>query len=482
MKGYSDRKTQEIRDKLEDFGQSEVLRYWGELNEQEKDKLIQQVLTLDFDECQKAWEDITSPSPSPKNLSVPNNVFNEKKTPLKTNEYRELGESLISSSKVAAFTVAGGQGTRLGHSGPKGTFVSGPVSHNTLFRQFAENLTYFSNKFSILPFWFIMTSPANHSQTVDYFKKSNYFGYSEKNIKIFSQDTIPVFDENGNFLLEQKHKIATSPNGHGGSLKALAQSGSLELMKNEGIDYISYFQVDNPLVYCLDPTFIGLHANEEAEMSSKAVRKTEPNEKVGLFVVEGENSEVLEYSDAPESTLNARNPNGTLKFGLGNIAIHMFSRKFVDQLSGVKSSFNFRLPFHAARKKVSAVNRKGIIETPDKPNAIKAEMFVFDALPLAKNSQILEISRNQEFAPIKNAHGSDSIKSSVELQLERAKDWIQDEGEIAEPINNLEISPLYAPTKAYFREERQKNTPYTLHKTKKGTLLLPKHNFTYKDD
>lgn len=474
MKSFSDRKIQEIKSKLEDIGQSEVLRYWGELNQQERDELIHQVLTIDFDECQKAWKDITSPSSSPQNLSVPNNVFTEKNNLLKTNEYKELGEALISASKVAAFTVAGGQGTRLGHDGPKGTFISGPISQNTLFRQFAENLTFFSNKFSTVPFWFIMTSPENHRQTVDYFKKSNYFGFSEKNIKIFSQDTIPVFDENGKFLLEQKYKIATSPNGHGGSLKALAQSGSLELMKNEGIDYISYFQVDNPLVYCLDPTFIGLHSNEGAEMSSKAVQKTDPNEKVGLFVGEGENSLVIEYSDAPESALTARNPNGTLKFGLGNIAIHMFSRKFVDQLSGVKSDFNFRLPFHAARKKVSAVNRKGLRETPEKPNAIKAEMFVFDALPLAKNSQILEISRNEEFAPIKNAHGADSIESSMELQFKRSQNWIQDGGELAESMNNLEVSPLYAPTKAYFREERLKNTSYTLHKTKEGTLLLPK--------
>jgi hypothetical protein len=53
---------------------------------------------------------------------------------------KRAGEEALRAGRVAAFTVAGGQGTRLGYDGPKGTFPVSPVLGKTLFQVFAEKL------------------------------------------------------------------------------------------------------------------------------------------------------------------------------------------------------------------------------------------------------------------------------------------------------------------------------------------------------
>ena len=460
-----------VREKFESFGQEDIFRFWETLSGSEKDHLINQLISIDLGECSRALDDIARPMNANGQISPPSGVIKRDQSGADMADYNQLGEELLSQGKVAAFTVAGGQGSRLGHDGPKGTFACGPITGNTLFQHFAESLIFYSKKFSISPLWLVMTSPSNHSQTCEYFKKSNFFGLPKNRVKIFSQGTLPVFNEKGKFILESKFKIATSPNGHGGSLQALEVSGCLELMKEEGVDFLSYFQVDNPLVYCLDPTFIGLHASQNADMSSKAVSKENAEEKVGIFIEESERLRVLEYSDLPNNLINAKDKNGFLKFDLGNIAIHMFSRDFIEKLTRALPQSK-RLPYHAAHKKVPYIDEKGRLRAPNQPNGIKAEMFVFDALPLAQNNQILKVSRSEEFAPIKNAFGADSIKSSIKLQLARSQVW---QGAVGGTRlkGDVEISPLYAPTQAYFIEEYTRGTSFNLKKTNKGTLWRP---------
>jgi UDP-N-acetylglucosamine/UDP-N-acetylgalactosamine diphosphorylase len=364
----------------------------------------------------------------------------------KYDEAKELGKKLISSGRVAAFVVAGGQGTRLGFDGPKGDFHISPVKNKTLFQIFAEIIVAASAKYQAVCPWYIMTSPLNHEQTRNIFRSNNYYGLNEKDVFIFQQGTLPNFDFDGKILLAEKDRIACSPDGHGGSLKALYTSGAIEDMKRRSVELISYFQIDNPLINIFDPLFIGLHALEEAEMSSKALIKTGPNEKVGNFCLVDGKVTVIEYSDFPDSEAERRNPDGSLVFELGSIAIHIISTNFVEKLNAE----GFALPLHRAVKRIPHINRHGNPDELVEPNGVKLESFVFDALPLASKSIILQTVRSEEFAPVKNAAGIDSAETAKEMMVARSADWLESAGVVVprKPDGSvdatIEIAPGFA--------------------------------------
>jgi UDP-N-acetylglucosamine/UDP-N-acetylgalactosamine diphosphorylase len=387
----------------------------------------------------------------------------------------ESGEEMLAKGKVAAFTVAGGQGTRLGHNGPKGTFPCTPIKKHSLFQHFAENLSFFTKRFGKCPRWFIMTSQENHTQTRKYFEKNQFFGLDKNRVTFFQQGMMPAFSMDGKILLQEKNQLVMSPNGHGGSLKALVESGSIGLMEEEEIDCISYFQVDNPMVYCMDPTFIGLHKASGSEMSSKAVKKLSSEERVGTFVQIGESLQVMEYSDIPQQISREKQKNGSLRFGLGSIAIHMLERNFVNRVAGSEKTKSQGLKYHGAHKKVCCLDNRGLTSSSlKKPNAIKAETFVFDALPLARDPLLVEINREEEFGPIKNPSGSDSRSSSEKLQISRNQRWLKVLG-VPEKLNKVEISPLFAPTLPYFLEQTSK-FPLDLKKLSKESALIELQN------
>ena len=252
-----------------EIGQDQIFRFWKDLNQAERQNLIKQLQLIDINECITAWEDINAPKSKVKNIEPPKTVSCTTQDPSQKKQFFDKGELILGQNKVAAFTVAGGQGTRLGYNGPKGSLPCTPLRGASLFQLFAENIKFFEKRFGHSIWWFIMTSEENHEQTLNFFKKNRNFGLSKKNILCIKQGMMPVFDLNGKILLSEKNKISMSPNGHGGSFKALLDSGALKIMEDKGIEYLSYFQVDNPLVYCLDPTFIGMHSWNKAEMSSK---------------------------------------------------------------------------------------------------------------------------------------------------------------------------------------------------------------------
>ncbi len=291
-----------------------------------------------------------------------------------------------------------------------------------------------------------MTSPLNHNDTAEIFQKNDYFGLDSDNVFLFQQGTLPNFGFDGRILLAEKGRIATSPDGHGGSLKALYESGAVHDMRKRGIEYISYWQVDNPLINIFDPLFIGLHALDGAEMSSKTITKTGPFEKVGNFCVADGKLTVIEYSDLPDALAEKQNPDGSLVFALGSIAIHIISTAFVEKLNAK----GFSLPIHRAVKKIPYIDSEGNRVEPDEPNGVKFETFVFDALPLAANSIILETIRKEEFAPTKNATGIDSVETTKQMMINRAADWLESAG-VAIPKKTdgspdciLEIAPNFA--------------------------------------
>ncbi len=366
------------------------------------------------------------------------------------------GAAALRQGRVAAFTVAGGQGTRLGYPGPKGTFPVTPIKQKTLFQLFAEKIKAAGLRAGRPLHWFIMTSHANHEETEGFFGANKYFGLEASRVHFFRQGRMPAVDFNGKLLLETPATLALSPDGHGGSLRALHRSGALDLMQAEGIDTISYFQVDNPIVRCLDAAFIGFHLSARSEMSSKMVRKAYAEEKVGHFCQQAGKVVVVEYSDMPPAMQREQQADGSLRFGAGSIAIHLIDREFARRMAS--GGPGVALPFHRADKKIATIDEGGQPLQPSKANGVKFELFVFDALPFARNSIVIETARADDFSPVKNAEGLDSPQSSRDDQLRQYARWLQSAGVVVAtdstglPQLSFEISPLFGDDAASFAE------------------------------
>jgi UDP-N-acetylglucosamine/UDP-N-acetylgalactosamine diphosphorylase len=365
---------------------------------------------------------------------------------------RHTGEALIRAGKVACFTVAGGQGSRLGYEGPKGCFPTSCVTNKPLFQIFAESIAGVQNRAGVVIPWYIMTSPLNHDATVAFFAQHRHFGLEPGAVRFFPQGVMPSFDKStARMLLAEPGVLATNPDGHGGAFRALRVSGALEDMQRRGVEHLSYFQVDNPHARPVDPVFLGLHAsspNSSGQFSSKMVAKAAWDEKVGVFCKADGRTQVIEYSDLPVDLAKQTDDAGRLRFIAGSIAIHAIGVEFIERVSGDP---DFALPFHRAIKKVPYFDpQTGRHVEPTEPNGIKLERFVFDGIPMADKSIVVETDRVEEFAPVKNATGTDSIVSSKQLQTERAARWLAACG-VAVPRRAdgtvdavIEISPLTA--------------------------------------
>jgi UDP-N-acetylglucosamine/UDP-N-acetylgalactosamine diphosphorylase len=443
---------QAIRRDVAQAGQDHVLRFWNDLPEEGRRRLLEQLAEIDFEELshlvdqhvthRRAAELPTDLEPAPF-IALPTSDADRRRR----REMKAVGEDLISRGKVAPFIVAGGQGTRLGFEGPKGAFPVGPVSGRTLFEIFAESILAARRAFGVPVPWYIMTSRANDMATRDFFDAHNYFDLPRGDVKFFTQGMMPAVDLEGKLILAARDQLVWSPDGHGGSIRALARSGMLADMAARGIEHISYIQVDNPLVPPLDPVFLGCHAAAASDMSSKMIRKREPKEKLGVFCLAGGRLQVIEYSDLPDAQAEAKDAGGRLRFEAGSPAIHVLSRSFVERLS---AGGRFSLPFHRAEKKIPCIDPSGRPVTPTKPNGVKFEMFVFDALPLAANPVVLEIDRSREFSPVKNAEGTDSPATAHADMIRLAASWLEEAGvqvpraDDGQPTHAVEISPLAA--------------------------------------
>jgi UDP-N-acetylglucosamine/UDP-N-acetylgalactosamine diphosphorylase len=419
--------------RLNAIGQSHVFRFWAELTPDQQQDFANQLESLDWNLIKRLAETVVK---HPHKFELKGKVEpapyyeNKPSDPAKQEKLKDAmsrGESLLRDGKIAAFVVAGGQGTRLGWHGPKGTFPATPVKKKTLFQCFAEFLLAIGQRYGRPVPFYIMTSPQNDAPTRDFWKQHNFFGMKPQDVMFFPQDEMPAMDFDGKVLLEAKDSLALSPNGHGGSLMALWKSGAIADMKKRGITQISYFQVDNPIVRCVDPLFLGLHDLDDAQMSSKMLPKVAPKEKLGNFALIDGKMTVIEYSDLPDELAEQRLPNGDLRFRSGSIALHAIRVDFVEDLNTHHEGF--RLPFHRAEKKIPCIDPEtGAPINPDKPNGVKLETFVFDALPLTDKSIIYETDRLDEFAPIKNAEGVDSAQSSQEITTERNAQWLEKAG------------------------------------------------------
>lgn len=421
--------------------QDHVFEYWDELDDREKRSLLEDLSSVDISQLSVLFS--TASDESQKKYSYTPAEYmpfpHTEEARARCHEARSRGEQHVRNGKVAAFLVAGGQGTRLGFDGPKGAYPVGPVSGKSLFQIHGEKIRAYSKKYNTVIPWLIMTSVANHDETVEFFTTHKFFGLRKEHVYIFPQNMIPSLDFAGKLILKNRCSLFKNPDGHGGSLTALRTSGMITELERRGIETVSYFQVDNPLVKIIDPVFIGFHVMEESEISSKGMMKTGPKEKVGVFVHRSDGKTgILEYSDMTEEMQNARGPEGNLLYCMGNPAIHLFSLKFIDTIT---SGGALALPYHVAKKKIEALRSGGYAEI----RGYKFEKFVFDAIPIARKTILLETLREEEFAPVKNKSGEDSVETARDLMNRLSFRWLAMQGiPVSEKTKVIEISPLRA--------------------------------------
>lgn len=434
------------------YGQDHVFAFWNRLTDAEKDRLASQVASVDFELVRDLHRKLVTqkapPALDPKKLE-PSPVINlpqsgEEK--VREEEARRVGEEALRKGRVGCFLVAGGQGTRLGLSGPKGCYDVGPVRKRTLYQLHAEKIMALRKRYEAALPWVIMTSDATDSATRSFFEEMFFFGLGEDTVRFCKQASLPAIDFDGRVMMESRSSLTMSPNGHGGSIKAIHDSGCLAWLREQGIDTLSYFQVDNVLVRIGDPVFIGYHLQAGAEMSSKVCRKRDWREKVGVIGYVDSKLSVIEYSDLPDELAQQTLPDGSLKWWAGSIAIHVLDVGFLEGLN----AGGFKLPYHKAEKAIPCIGVDGNpvkLKTGTK-NGVKFETFIFDALPMAKASATVETDRRLDFAPIKNATGEDSPQSARRMLTDLWARWLEQAGltvprkDDGSPDCQIDISPL----------------------------------------
>ena len=399
---------EEIRHKLKKYGQEHVLNFYDNLEENKQKILLEQIEGIDFELINSLYDKTKNSNPNEDVEIEPIEFIDKYKLNADYKYYEEIGKKAIKEGKLATVTMAGGQGTRLGHNGPKGTFDIGLDSHKSLFELLCDYLKEESKKYNVQIPWFIMTSKENNNETVEFFKKNKYFGY-EKNIHFFIQGQLPMIDTEGKILIGEDGLIKEAADGHGGVYESLLKSGMTQNMKELGVEWVFIGGVDNCLVKMVDPVLMGIAIDKNVTGAGKSVVKANPHEKVGAFCKKNGKPSVVEYSEITNEMAEATDKNGELLYGESHILCNLFS------ISAIERMGKEPLPYHSAFKKATYIDKDGNKIVPDSPNAYKFEAFLFDAFGEMDDMAILRVKREEEFAPVKNAIGVDSPETARKL-------------------------------------------------------------------
>jgi len=423
--------------------QAHLLRFWEHLDEPARQALLAQIAGLDFvsiERMQAMLRDKTA-------AAVGGEICPPRVDELDAvSRLRAVtrGEEELRAGKVGAILVAGGQGSRLGFDGPKGAFPIGPVTDAILFYFHARKVLALSRRYGKPVPFYIMVSDANHAATRACFKQHKWFGLRPEDVCFFEQGMWPALDAEGRIILDAPGHIFQSPDGHGGTLSALADKGCLVDMEKRGLTTLFYFQVDNPLVEIADPAFIGLHLERRADISVKLCAKRDPDEGLGVVVERKGHYEMVEYTELTPEQKHQRTANGDLYFKYGSVAIHVFSLEFL------KREVSKPMPLHVAHKKIPVCGDDGVVVTPKTPNGYKFEKFIFDVLPDAASVVNLAFDRAEEFSPVKNAAGADSPATTRRDLVAKWARWLDAAGVVVPrgpdgtPVMAIEIDPCFA--------------------------------------
>jgi UDP-N-acetylglucosamine/UDP-N-acetylgalactosamine diphosphorylase len=430
-----------VEEKLAAHGQEHLLAGLDDLAPDERDRFLERLAQIDWVELQWPAE-----PPAPQDVR-PTPVVTLDERARRRDELTAAGEDAYRRGAVAALVVAGGQGTRLGFDGPKGLFPLGPHSRKSIYQLQAEKVASVSRRVGRDVPLLVMTSPMTDLRTREFFRAHDDFGLAEGQLSFFAQGTVPSLDRAGRALLAEPGVLLENPDGHGGAFTALVESGELAGLREGGVEQIVYLQVDNVLAPVDDPVLVGLALLEDADVVTKVLEKTDPDERVGHLVTEGgARDRVVEYTELTAEQTRARTPDGELIYRWGSPAMHAWSVDFLSRLA----ARGYRLPLHRSAKPLRAWF-DGAVRDVD---GWKFERFVFDLIPEAERSVGLEIDRAAEFAPVKNAAGDDSPATAVQLAHRNFVDWLRAAGVRVEllPGELIEVSPLLAATRSQFLE------------------------------
>lgn len=403
-------KLKKVEEILKKYGQEHLLSAYTELDNNKKEILLNQILEIDFEQMKKLYDSTQKPIEMGEAKIEPISYKDKYKMPKEEYEkYREIGEEEIKAGKLAAVTMAGGQGTRLGHSGPKGTYMLGVEPDKSLFQILCESLKVANEKYKVVVPWYLMTSIENNKETIDFFEKNNYFGYPKEKVKFFIQGELPMVGTDGKILLTEEGLVKEAADGHGGIFEAMFKENVIKDMKEKNIEWIFIGGVDNVLVKMVDPILIGLAKEKNMLAAGKSLVKAGPKEKVGVFCKKNGKPSVIEYTEITDEMAEARDENGELVYGESHILCNLFNINCLENIGKDK------LPYHSAFKKAKYRKENGEIVVPTEPNAYKFEAFIFDAFEKLNDMAILRVKREEEFAPVKNATGVDSPETARKL-------------------------------------------------------------------
>ena len=404
-------KTQEVINLLKEYNQTHIINLLNKLEGSKKQELIEQINRIDFHQIMELYDNTKKEIEiKEKKIEAIPYMDKEKLSKEEKMEFDSLGETIIKNGEYAVVTMAGGQGTRLGHTGPKGTFkldVYGKGKY--LFEILAENLKEANKKYNTIIPWYIMTSKENNKETVEFLEKHKYFGYDRSKVTIFIQSELPLVDTEGKLLISKELKIKEASDGNGGTYSSLRASGCLADMKEKGIKWIFIGGVDNVLLKMVDTTLLGMAVKQGYQIASKSVVKANPHEKVGVFCKINDKPKIIEYAELPTKMAEEVDQNGELRYGESNIMCHLYTIDAIEKIS------KETLMYHSAFKKNSYIDETGKEIIPETPNSYKFESFIFDAFELFDEMGLLRVKREEEFAPVKNKEGADSPKTAKEL-------------------------------------------------------------------
>ena len=396
---------------LKQYNQNHIVKLFEKIDEDKQAELAKQVLSIDFHKISELYDNTKKEIEIKEKTITPIKYLDKAKLSFEDKQkFDALGEQTIKKGEYAVVTMAGGQGTRLGHPGPKGTFkldVYGKGKY--LFEILAENLKEANKKYNCIIPWYIMTSRENNQMTQEFLEKNNYFGYDKSNVTLFMQGELPLVDTEGKLLISKDMKIKEASDGNGGTYASLRSSGALADMKERGVKWVFIGSVDNALLKMADTTLLGMTIDKKYQIASKTVVKANPHERVGVFCKLNNHPKVIEYTELPEKMSEEVDENGELKYGESHIMCNLFSIDAIEKIS------TETLMYHCAFKKNSYINEDGKEVVPEEPNSYKFESFIFDAFEFFDDIAILRGNREDDFAPVKNKEGADSPKTAKEL-------------------------------------------------------------------
>lgn len=401
-----------IQEILKKYNQEHLLRFFDELSDNKKSKLLNQLATIDFEKVDSLFKSLKTISIPQGEVLEPLDYFIKNEISVKERRLLEnQGTEILKQGQYAVVTMAGGQGTRLGHKGPKGTFeLNLSPKKSSLFEILADKIKQANKRYNIQIPWYIMTSETNNKDTINYFESKNYFDYDKNNIHFFIQNKLPLIDTSGNILLRETYQVYEASNGNGNLFESLATNNMVSDMKKRGIKWIFVSGIDNILVKVADPIFLALTINNGTEIGAKTIFKKDPYSKDWVFCKKDSKPAMLGYERITEEITNA-NIDGRFLYREINILCHLFSIDALEKIS------NIDLPYHRATKKNTYINDEGMKIVPEEPNSYKFETFIFDSFRFFDNITLLRVQEEKEFAPIKDPAGIYSPDTATKLYL-----------------------------------------------------------------